>query len=802
MFEGMTLVTMLATMAIMIGPWILIVILQGRLRDLRTHVQQIEYTLLRLQHELRSTTKEAERTTHTASPESIATPHHTADASNASDIPATQEAAQTTTIVQPWSVPVPPSHRQQAEGTPHTRTREEVELLVGGTWLNRIGAVALVLGTLFFLKYAVDNGWISEWLRVAIGLAAGSVLVVAGEWWLRKGLRLFAQGLAGAGVPILYLSVYAAYGFYDLVSQPVAFGTMCVVTVLSVAVALRHDAHFIGIMAAVAGMMTPAWLATGETNTVALFGYVSALAVGLFAIASYRPRWNAVSIITYVGTWLWWLLWMNGRDTMESRDVPQATIFAALGLLIGMSYYYASIRRGDDAFTTLRHAFITTHIIVMVAVVLVAIDTTVTWQNELASALMGLFLLGTSVLYQRIGAATPTTIHRVLGLLVLTWGIGYEADAFTEAIGWSVLGVIAVLVWRRQATEAEQWPVSSIVAVLITVLGVLTAILDERSSGITAVGYTALINLRMAALVVSGLAVILGTRLFEVSATLWRQAIPFIRSIGYLAIILAVHREVFDAIAGHAHDVTIGTTGTSMYAVLVAQGHALAAMASVIVAAVMLALRDRLRDEASTYAGLSGLIVGTAWWLTHASDVPNPSVLQPFLSLRTLTGCVIIGAMLLAVLVQTSSTTLITTRVRRIIVGATVVAFSLSVVTIEFVWPEVIIMHQLRELEAWSAVDNAWNRFHLRMSGTWIGYAILLMVFGFVRQLSAVRVGALVLLMITILKVFLYDLSYLEQPYRIVSFIALGAILLAAGFMYQRFRNRIVDGIVDDRASA
>jgi uncharacterized membrane protein len=217
-------------------------------------------------------------------------------------------------------------------------------------------------------------------------------------------------------------------------------------------------------------------------------------------------------------------------------------------------------------------------------------------------------------------------------------------------------------------------------------------------------------------------------------------------------------------------------------------------MASVVVAVLLLVLRDRLRDESAVYAGLAGLVVGALWWLTHASDVPNPSVLQPLLSLRTLTGCVIIGATLLGVLVQTSPTTFITTRVRRIIAGIAVVAFSLVFVTIEVVWPEVIIMHQLRDLEAWSAVDDAWNRFHLRMSGTWIVYSIMLMIFGFARRLSAVRVGALVLLLVTILKVFLYDLSFLEQPYRIVSFIALGAILLAAGFMYQRFKHRIVDG--------
>ncbi|HCF99542.1 MAG TPA: hypothetical protein DEV93_03255, partial [Chloroflexi bacterium] len=38
----------------------------------------------------------------------------------------------------------------------------EWEALIGGRWLNRVGAVALILGTGFFFKYAVDNNWISQ----------------------------------------------------------------------------------------------------------------------------------------------------------------------------------------------------------------------------------------------------------------------------------------------------------------------------------------------------------------------------------------------------------------------------------------------------------------------------------------------------------------------------------------------------------------------------------------------------------------------------------------------------------------
>ena len=55
-----------------------------------------------------------------------------------------------------------------------------------------------------------------------------------------------------------------------------------------------------------------------------------------------------------------------------------------------------------------------------------------------------------------------------------------------------------------------------------------------------------------------------------------------------------------------------------------------------------------------------------------------------------------------------------------------------------------------------------------------------------------VRLAALVFLMVTIFKVFLLDLSFLENPYRILSFLVLGAILVGVSFLYQRFKDRLL----------
>jgi uncharacterized membrane protein len=71
-------------------------------------------------------------------------------------------------------------------------------------------------------------------------------------------------------------------------------------------------------------------------------------------------------------------------------------------------------------------------------------------------------------------------------------------------------------------------------------------------------------------------------------------------------------------------------------------------------------------------------------------------------------------------------------------------------------------------------------------SALWMAYGAMLMIVGFLRRSAFVRWQALILIAVTIVKVFVYDVSQLDRAYRIVSFIVLGALLLAISFAYQR----------------
>src|SRR6201999_1860083 len=61
-----------------------------------------------------------------------------------------------------------------------------------------------------------------------------------------------------------------------------------------------------------------------------------------------------------------------------------------------------------------------------------------------------------------------------------------------------------------------------------------------------------------------------------------------------------------------------------------------------------------------------------------------------------------------------------------------------------------------------------------------------LLTMGFWRKSAFLRWEALVLLALSIAKVFLFDMRQLSQGYRILSFLGLGGLLLTVSFAYQK----------------
>src|SRR5215469_14915353 len=89
-----------------------------------------------------------------------------------------------------------------------------------------------------------------------------------------------------------------------------------------------------------------------------------------------------------------------------------------------------------------------------------------------------------------------------------------------------------------------------------------------------------------------------------------------------------------------------------------------------------------------------------------------------------------------------------------------------------------------------SDYEKFWLMREFSYSAIWLIYGAALMAVGFWKKSAFVRWQGLALIAVTIFKVFIYDSRNLNTGYRILSFIVLGAVLLAISFVYFKISAR------------
>ncbi len=210
------------------------------------------------------------------------------------------------------------------------RESERLESRLGLTIVNRIGAITLAIGIIFFFKYAVDNAWIGAAGRVLLGLIAGLILIGVAEWLRRRDQQVFSQGLAGCGLAVLYTSLYASFSYYQLVPEFVAFVGMVAACALATAVSLRYQNPAIAVLALVGAVLTPPLLRNGKGQPWLLFPYLSVLDIASVAMAV-RRRWPVLHAVTFAGTAILFLIWASWPP---NRTLPASLFWLSAFFLL------------------------------------------------------------------------------------------------------------------------------------------------------------------------------------------------------------------------------------------------------------------------------------------------------------------------------------------------------------------------------------------------------------------------------------------------------------------------------------
>ena len=335
----------------------------------------------------------------------------------------------------PQPEPPPPPPRPTPASTINAA---QLESVIGRRWVGWAAVVVILFATAFFLKYAFDSRWIGELGRVSIGIALGIGMCVAGFRYQQKGWRIFSQILTAGGIVLLYLSNYAAFGYYHLVGQKTAFAFLAILVAEAAALSLVYGAPAIAIMALVGGFLTPLLLHSDRDQYRSFFVYIFVLDAGALALLKH---WRGLSSVAYFGTQLLFWIWYDQNYHHQKRGavlVFQTAIF----LLFLLAHLGRELRRRESA--TLEDALL------LLANPFVFFATSYTLLNPTHHDWMGVFAIGMALLYasaakillsRSAGSRREILLLIAVALTFVSVAIPIQLRSNWITIAWAVEGL-------------------------------------------------------------------------------------------------------------------------------------------------------------------------------------------------------------------------------------------------------------------------------------------------------------------------------------------------------------------------
>lgn len=834
---------------------------------------------------------------------------------------AVQEA--TPSIVVPPRQPHAPSQAARRIDSAIKRVREtgEWEALIGGNWLNRIGAFALILGVAFFLKYAFENNWITHSLQIAIGLGIGLGLLGLARRSHGKGYTLFSQGLVGAGIAILYLSVYASSNVYHLVPQPAALAAMFAITALALVHALYYNSLAVAVLGWGGGFLTPFLLGTSAGSEAGLIAYVFLLAAGILSVVYIKDSWAVLEALTLGATYATYFVWYGTQYTSSKVALAVGAITLFWALFFARDVLH--VARRTQSYRTMRQGMGVANVACYyLALVLLLGGPYRIWLGALTLVLGAIYAAGILALKGRLSATDWIDTRYVftsIALLILATPILFSG--FAVVILWSLEAL--VLLWL--GIRSKLWYVWRPALAMYTLAALLLPATSGALASASIRSFTPLFNLRALAFITLAGALAVSIRLVGRLEDRNRQAIGTSLHYGWCALVfILLTVEIDDSfrrlIAGAAAlDATnlsylrlmalcviwmaysfplvwfglkrrvfpIVSSGLSAVSLSVCLGvgagaayqpierfipvaNVRAAVLLLLVASLLLHIRllthNRLAYPwiGTVRTGLQAAVVLIGFVLLSAETNDFFRHRAGTVGEPTRGTDLFVEAMALATIWMMYSLLLVWQGVARtartvlsgglasssLAVGAGAVAgiafqpradFGLVLSARAIVLPVLILGlflqmrwfkergHDYRWLDKAMIAFQAsivflgfelvtgetrdffqnvsvtggpkplgdsstlLNLEQLTLSVIWLLYAVVVMGIGIGRRARWLRIGAFGLFGFIILKIFVYDLSFLQGLYRSISFAGLGVILLAVSYLYQRYRGLLLE---------
>ncbi|AWX45523.1 hypothetical protein HME9304_02543 [Flagellimonas maritima] len=332
------------------------------------------------------------------------------------------------------------------------------EKFIGENLINKIGILITVIGVAIGAKYSIENNLISPLTRIILGYLVGLGLV-GFSIKLKSKYENYSAVLLSGALAILYFITFAAYSFYGLFPQTMAFVLMLLFTAFGVVAALNYNKQVIAHIGLVGAYAIPFLLSDGSGNAEVLFTYMAIINIGIGIIA-FKKYWKLLYYAAFGFSWLIFISWISfsyENDTQFALAFVTATVFFIIFYVTFLAYKLIKSEKFkiSDIIMLLLNSFI-----------YYGIGYGLLSQTQTGEELVGLFTLGNAIIHFVVSVlifkrklADKNLFYLISGLVLtfITIAIPVQLDGNWVTLLWAFEASLLFWIGRTKKVAVYEY---------------------------------------------------------------------------------------------------------------------------------------------------------------------------------------------------------------------------------------------------------------------------------------------------------------------------------------------------------
>ncbi len=699
-----------------------------------------------------------------------------------------------------------------AEGAPRVKKtfhiKSNIEKLIGENLINKIGIIITVIGVAIGAKYSIEHDLITPLARIILGYITGVALFGIGIR-LKKNYENYSAVLVSGAIAIIYFITYAAYNFYSLMPQVMAFLLMVIFTVLAVITAIKYNKQVIALIGLVGAYAVPFLLSEGSGKVAILFTYMAIINVGILVIA-FKKYWKWLYYTSFGLSWIIFFSWKASKYVLDHQFALAFTFLIIFFIIFYVTFLAYKLVQKEK--------FNIENIILLLAnsFFFYGIGYSLLTNHNIGDRYLGVFTLCNAVIHFIVCAiiyrqklADKNLFYFILGLVLvfITITIPVQLNGSWVTLLWA--GEAAALFWIGRTKKVAMF---EILAYPLMVVAFFSIIHDWFTLySVFSVEQT-------------------GKWIMPVFNINFLSSLFFIFSFGYINYLYM------------SKESTIDWNHKTIISNIIKYG-----LPTILLITLYFAIRLEITSYWSQLYSHSAIPIepaesrGTYLWdqdllLFKSIWVINYSILffsvLSFINFKKIKNRILesitFGLLVLSIFTFLTEGLLMLSGLRETYLVQPLPQyyhsgiFNILIRYISFLFVAVgifscfkyirrevisptfrIILDALlyisiiwiasSELIHWMDMAHSTKLYKLGLSILWGVYSLLIIIIGIWKSKQHLRIGAIALFGITLLKLFFYDIKHLDTIPKTILFISLGVLLLIISFLYNKYKHLIND---------